>query len=186
MQRSGRGDFMRMFPLMVALDADEDGEISADEIKNASKALKKLDKNGDGKLDREELRPQFGGPGGQGQPGPRIGPGGDRPAERPGPRGQGRPGQAPGPGTPGGGRDPEAFVQRIMSLDKNGDGKVGKDELPERMQRILSRADTDGDDAISEEEAKALAEEFTRRGGGAGRGQGGQRPARSQRPEASF
>lgn len=61
-------------PIMAALDANGDGTIDADEIANASAALKKLDKNGDGKLTPEEYRPQRRGPG----PG---GPGGD--GERP-------------------------------------------------------------------------------------------------------
>ena len=42
---------------MAAIDADGDGELSADEIGIAEVALKKLDKNGNGKLTREELRP---------------------------------------------------------------------------------------------------------------------------------
>ena len=44
-------------PLETALDADRDGEISGSEIDNASAVLKKLDKNGDGKLTPEEYRP---------------------------------------------------------------------------------------------------------------------------------
>ena len=42
--------------------------IDAEEIANASKALKTLDKNGDGKLTQDELRPPR--PEGQGQEGP--------------------------------------------------------------------------------------------------------------------
>ncbi|MCP4592606.1 MAG: hypothetical protein GY842_17880 [bacterium] len=44
-------------PLMMALDADRDGELSAEEIANASAALLALDQDGDGKLTREEMRP---------------------------------------------------------------------------------------------------------------------------------
>lgn len=44
-------------PLMEVLDANHDGVIDANEIANASAALKKLDKNGDGKLTPDELRP---------------------------------------------------------------------------------------------------------------------------------
>jgi EF hand len=46
-----------MDPLFQALDTNHDGVISADEIANAPAALKTLDKNGDGQLTREELRP---------------------------------------------------------------------------------------------------------------------------------
>ena len=55
-------------PLVIgALDANHDGVIDADEIANASAALKALDKNGDGKLTRDEFigkRPQGKPPGG--------------------------------------------------------------------------------------------------------------------------
>ena len=44
-------------PLMAALDANHDGVIDETEIKNAPEALRKLDKDGDGKLTLEELRP---------------------------------------------------------------------------------------------------------------------------------
>ena len=55
----GPGGFMRMFPIMAALDADGNGEISTEEIKAAPVALKKLDKNNDGKLIDAELLPSF-------------------------------------------------------------------------------------------------------------------------------
>src|SRR5690348_8195666 len=44
-------------PLVTALDANHDGVISADEIANASAALKTLDKNGDGQLTADEFLP---------------------------------------------------------------------------------------------------------------------------------
>ena len=69
-------------PVMVVLDANHDGVIDAQEIANASQALLQLDKNGDGQLTREELRPppppeDFDGPPpGEGQP--PFGPPGER------------------------------------------------------------------------------------------------------------
>jgi hypothetical protein len=44
-------------PLVGALDANRDGVIDEKEIKQAPEALRKLDKNNDGKLTMEELRP---------------------------------------------------------------------------------------------------------------------------------
>ncbi len=67
-------------PLMSALDANRDGVIDEAEIKNAPEALRKLDKNGDGKLTLEELRPRR--PDGAGDAAPRPEGNGDRVAPR--------------------------------------------------------------------------------------------------------
>jgi hypothetical protein len=71
----GMGQRPPLPAVVRALDANHDGVVDADEIANASAALKTLDKNSDGKLTMQELmgpRPQM--RGGQG-PGKR--PGGD-------------------------------------------------------------------------------------------------------------
>lgn len=65
-------------PLLGALDANHDGVIDEAEIANASAALKTLDKNGDGKLTMDELRPPFPPPHGE-RPG--FPPGPPRPGE---------------------------------------------------------------------------------------------------------
>jgi hypothetical protein len=66
-------------PLVGVLDANHDGVIDADEIANASKALLKLDKNGDGKLTPDEFAPP---PRREGNSG--AGPDGPPPGEEPG------------------------------------------------------------------------------------------------------
>ena len=67
--RGGRGDgrgdggemnFIRFDPILAAVDTNGDGVISADEIKNSADAIRKLDKDGDGKVTREEAMPQRG------------------------------------------------------------------------------------------------------------------------------
>jgi Ca2+-binding EF-hand superfamily protein len=55
----GPGGMMRLDPVMRALDTDEDGVISAAEWSKAPQALAKFDKNGDGQLTPDELRPNF-------------------------------------------------------------------------------------------------------------------------------
>ena len=52
-----RRQFMRVNPVLAALDADHDGEISASEIMHSSSALKQLDRNGDANLTPDELLP---------------------------------------------------------------------------------------------------------------------------------
>src|SRR5262245_24361876 len=90
-----RGDGRRMPvpPLFAALDANHDGVIDEQEIAGASTALKSLDKNGDGKITLDEVRPpRPGGPGG---------PGGDRTAFRGPPPGRSQPdGEPPPPPRP--------------------------------------------------------------------------------------
>ena len=51
---------MRRMPVLLALDKDKDGQLSAEEIADAAKALQTVDNNGDGKLTIEELRPSAG------------------------------------------------------------------------------------------------------------------------------
>ena len=81
-------------PIIKALDINGDGVIDADEIAKASESLKKLDKNHDGKLAREELMP----PRPRGEEGREMAPRGEggRGPEGRGPRGRGH----EGPGGP--------------------------------------------------------------------------------------
>lgn len=124
----GRPDMMRRLPLMMTLDADGDGIITAEEINNSPAALRKLDKNGDGKLTEDELRPNFpDGPGGRREEG-------------------------------SGGPNPDEMVKQLLEFDKNGDGQLGKDEVPERMLGLFERGDTNKDGVLSKDELRKLAE----------------------------
>ena len=139
-----------MNPLFAALDTNGDGVIDAQEIANAPAALKKLDRNGDGRLTEDEVRPAFGGRGGPGGPG------------------------GPGPGSV----NVDEVVARMLQFDKNGDGKLSKDELPERMAAMMERGDLNKDGFLSRDELVQLARAQAQERGGPGgerRGDGGER-----------
>lgn len=229
-------------PVTRAIDADGDGEISAEELSAAGDALKKLDHNGDGRLDRSELgppppRPWRDGPRGDGPPGrpgrPRRGPegaSGEVPAPGDGPDGPppdgqdwpprmrrfegrgpespgGRRGDAPhpehrgpkgpGPGGPGpdgppglgpegrgrgpGDRGPGGaqMMERLFKADKDGDGKLSKEEAPERLQRVFEELDGNKDGLLEKEELHKHFEHMRHRLEGRrpeGRPRGGDRP----------
>ncbi|MDA7903056.1 hypothetical protein N9B31_05280 [Mariniblastus sp.] len=165
-QRGGgdMGRMMQMMPVLAALDADKNGVISKSEINNAAAALRKLDKNGDGELDAEEMRPTRS-EGGRSRGGaPEGGPGGER-----GERG----GRSSGAG---------GMMDRLMSQDKNEDFKLSKDEVDERMLPMFDRLDSNSDGSIDKSEIEAAAARMGGsrggRGGPGGNQEGGQRPQR--------
>ena len=135
-------------PLVAALDKDGDREISAEELQAATASLLTLDKNGDGKLTDDEMRPPHpeGGPGrGRGdRPPGREGAGrGDGPPRRDGiGRGDGPPGrEGHGRGDgPKGPPNPERLVEHAMHFDADGDGKLDKAELTKFAEEFTSRA----------------------------------------------
>ncbi len=137
-------------PIVEAIDKDKNGSLSAEEIKNAVAALKTLDKNGDGEISREEMRPEFGRPG-QGGPGF----GGPRPefnAEE----------------------FTKNFVSRMLDQsDKDKDGKIAKSEVTGRFAENFDRGDTNKDGFIDKKEMEAMAKQMAERfGQGRGRGEG--------------
>lgn len=70
------------------------------------------------------------------------------------------------------------LAARLLAFDKNKDGKITKDELPERMYALFDQGDTNKDGTLDAAEIKALAataSENTPRGGRGGfGGRGGQ------------
>ncbi|NJN14614.1 MAG: hypothetical protein HC813_03055, partial [Planctomycetes bacterium] len=67
-----------------------------------------------------------------------------------------------GAGEPGGGL--------LARLDLDQDGKISREEAPERMKERFDEMDTDGDGFIDADEQKALRERVRGRGGRGGRG----------------
>ncbi len=129
-------------PIVEGLDANKDGIISADEIKNAVESLKKLDKNQDGKLSEDELRPMLpgGGPGGRGTSGP-AGPRGERggPGGPAGPAGSGLGGgENRGRLTPGQVLPTPLKEQLKLSADQESQLNELESEVRGRLDKILT------------------------------------------------
>jgi hypothetical protein len=134
-----RGERPPMFgpmPLLQPLDTDDDGIISADEIKSAPDSLKKLDKNGDGQISREEWQPQ---PPSRGD-GER--PRGDRPRDGERPRGEGlRDGEA---------QTPEKKSDAPLGREKRAGDQRGRPQGP--PPPLVGALDTDRDGVLSADE----------------------------------
>lgn len=56
----------------------------------------------------------------------------------------------------GGARSPLAVTERLMSFDANKDRRLSRAELPERMQRLITRGDKNADAALDVDEIRAL------------------------------
>jgi len=97
-----------------------------------------------------------------------------QPPERP----QGQQAQRPQGG-------PAEFIERIKGFDQNNDGKITKDEMPERMQAMIERLDTNKDGAIDNKELDAMKDRIAQGGQQQGQQQQGQRPQgqQGQRPQ---
>ena len=52
---------------------------------------------------------------------------------------------------------PDSVVARLMTFDRNHDGRVARAELPERMLGLLTRGDVSKDDALDATEVRKLA-----------------------------
>jgi Ca2+-binding EF-hand superfamily protein len=131
--------------------------------------LQRFDKDGDQKLDEQELVTAFTAM--RAQAGGESGPG----------LGMGMPGfGGPGMGGPGQG-GPQMAARMFDRLDVDGDGKLTGNEIPERMRQGMTRLDANGDGSIERKEL----EEMMSRMGGQGRRPGGDRPGRDQAPEGN-
>ena len=98
----------------------------------------------------DKAGPGKGGPGGKG--GDKGGPGKGGPAGKGGGRGD----------AARGGLGVDEVVERLLTFDKNKDSKVVKEELPERMQDLIAKGDTNKDGALDKDEIKNLATTLAR------------------------
>ncbi|HEY1065665.1 MAG TPA: hypothetical protein VGE52_06140 [Pirellulales bacterium] len=120
-------------PIFAALDADGDGALTSAELASAADRLRKFDANGDGKITREEIGA------GRGEGG----------------RGPGRLGLGGLMGGPNGARPGVGMmVEMLKRADKDGDGKLSKEETPERLRERFGMLDGNADGFLDEAEIK--------------------------------
>jgi hypothetical protein len=124
------------FAIFQALDADHDNALSAAEIGNAGVVLKALDRDGNGTVTADEFPAGRGGPGG---------------------RGRGRGGSGVGDEAPAAPPTPDELAAALMAFDTNKDGRLTKDEVPERLRGMFARADENTDGVLTEDEIKKTA-----------------------------
>jgi hypothetical protein len=115
----------------VALDADDDGTITAEEMQSAAAALLQLDADGDGTLSRVELQPQH-----------PVGGASQEPAT----------GTAPPASPPAGGnRLPRRPPPILAALDADADGALCAAEIAAAPAALLT-LDRDGDGQLAPQE----------------------------------
>jgi len=109
----------------MALDTDKDGQLSAAEIKNAAQALSALDADGSGQLSHDEMHAK-----------PKVSKVNTRSKHN-----------------LTLGMSMDEYVQKSLdSYDKNGNGKLDKSEMTERMKAMLEFVDSDGDEVLTKAE----------------------------------
>lgn len=146
--------------LFDKLDVNKDGVITSEEVPDDKQAIferlvKIGDANGDKKLTKDELIAGL----------KKSASGEGAPAARPGPGDR--------PGAAGGDR-PQVSLKEIFSrMDKDGNGKLEKDEIPERMKENLARVDANGDGIVDAAEFEKVAQFFGGRAPGAAPGPAG-------------
>jgi Ca2+-binding EF-hand superfamily protein len=118
--------------LIRLLDADGNGELSAEEIANAPKVLLKLDRNGDGKLSRDELpAPPPGGPQGR--------PNADQMRQRL------KQADRNGDGKIQKDEAPPGLAAMFDRVDENGDGELDEKEIRAMLERFNQGPGSGGD-----------------------------------------
>ena len=119
-------------PIILALDLDKDGEISALEIKNATQSLAALDANNDGRLNRDEMHAdtKFSNINASTKSNLQMG------------------------------VSLDSYVKHVMvKYDQDGNGQLERSEMPERILSVLDMIDSNGDEILTKVELRSINEQ---------------------------
>jgi HlyD family secretion protein len=155
---SGGGGGFTGANMLKAMDKDSDGKVSKEESPDRMKAgFDGYDTNSDGFLDKAELDKMVAGFKSRGS---KKAAGGSKKSS----------GDKGGKKKASGGAAAFSGASLLRSMDKNSDGKVSKDEAPDRMKATFDASDTNSDGFLDEAELDKVAEAIRARFRGAGAG----------------
>ena len=168
-----RGNLVEMFR---KLDKNGDSVLSRDEIPQRLAArFARMDQDGSGAIEAREIRAivqRLRQSGAGRQDGKRRdGKKGMAEGNRKGKKGNRSSGSSPGQETESaaGRRGGAMSMERMLrSLDRNDDGKISKDEAPQRLSRIWERVDRNADNVLDGDELKSLQKMMAERGANKG------------------
>jgi Ca2+-binding EF-hand superfamily protein len=147
---AGQASPQRPGGLLRVLDTDGDGKLSKEEIAAASESLRKLDKDNDGEVSQRELRAVF-----SPQPGQVPAPAAKRP--------DGTAPREPAPAEPAR-PEPARLLERLRSMDADGDGKWGESELPPFLRQQFAAIDANKDGLADADEIRQALPSLRRPG----------------------
>ncbi len=144
---------------MMNFDKDDDGKLTKEELPERMQSMMaRIDTNKDDVIGREELVAAA-----------KARMGSDRPQQgRPAPEGRGGPPQ----------RQVSAD-QMLQRMDRDGDGFISSEELPEFLKGRMESLDKNSDGKLDKSELESMAAQMRNRGG-RGRGLGDGPPGRGQ------